>query len=155
MSQNTGGSRRGSKLESTPKLLQTHAWDVRSRLGAGSGEVGEWRAGVGQAVAINPRVGRDQGTNVVLDVPDIDVHARGDAALAQPERDELAGGDVATHHDVVVATSEPRVLHPDVVLVGEEVRDRVERLAAAEHRLGDRRALDTRVLPVLDADPAV
>ena len=38
-------------------------------------------------------------------------------------------GGVAAHDDAVRARVQPDVLHPDVVLVGEEVRQRVERLA--------------------------
>ena len=47
---------------------------------------------------------------------------------------------------------EARVLHADVVLVGEEVRHAVVGDVAAEHRAGGRGPLVERVGPVLDAD---
>ena len=48
---------------------------------------------------------------------------------------------------------EARVLHADVVLVGEEVRQAVVGVGAAEHVARRGRALVERVGPVLDADP--
>ena len=48
---------------------------------------------------------------------------------------------------------EARVLHADVVLVGEEVRQAVVDVGVAEHGAGGDRPLVQRVGPVLDADP--
>ena len=55
------------------------------------------------------------------------------AAVLEPEGDELARVDVAAEDDLVPVGGVAGVLHADVVLVGEEVRDLVVGLALAEH----------------------
>ena len=47
------------------------------------------------------------------------------AILEQPERDELASGAIAAEDHPVPGARQTRVLHPDVVLIGEEVRQPV------------------------------
>ncbi len=56
---------------------------------AGELEVGEGDAGVGQAVRVDHSPGPDQGLDVFVDVPDVDVHPGHDDPVGQPERDEL------------------------------------------------------------------
>lgn len=62
-----------------------------------------------------------------VDVPDVDVHAGQDATAGQPEGDKLPACEIAAHHHVPVTTllGVARVLHAQVVLVGEEVRDAI------------------------------
>src|SRR5690606_535811 len=87
-------------------------------------------------------------------VPVVDVHTRDDGAATQPERGEHPPRDVAAEHDVVVPGRVPDVLHPEVVLVGEEVREPVVRGAGAEERAGGGAPLPDGVVPVLDPDVA-
>ncbi len=76
-------------------------------------------------------------------------------SAAEPEGDELAGAHVAADDELVRSrVVQAGVLHPDVVLVGEEVRDLVVAHVLAEHRARRRRALLEGVGPVLDADVA-
>ena len=63
----------------------------------------------------------------VGDVPDVHVHRGDETAAVDPERDELPRRGVAAHDDRDPARRLPRVLHPDVVLVGEEVGARGRR----------------------------
>ena len=72
---------------------------------------------------------------------------------AEPEGDELAARGIAAEDDAVPVAGEARVLHADVVLVGEEVRQAVVGVGVAEHVAGGGRPLVERVGPVLDADP--
>ena len=88
------------------------------------------------------------------------MHAGQDPARARPEHEELryhAGPDrrvAAEHHPVVPAGLDPAgVLHAQVVLVGEEVRQPVVAHRLAEHRAGGRLAAVQRVGPVLHPDP--
>ena len=62
-------------------------------------------------------------------------------------------GGVAAEDDAVPRAGEARVLHADVVLVGEEVRQAVVGLPRAEHVARGDRPLAEGVGPVLDADP--
>src|SRR5204862_1355592 len=88
---------------------------------------------------------------VIRHVPDVHVHARDHAAVREPEGDELAPREVATEDQLVTAGGIADELHPDVVLVGEEVRQAVVGGRLSEHRLrGDRRLVE-RVGPVLYA----
>src|SRR5215475_14298701 len=75
----------------------------------------EGDGGVGEALGVDLAAGADQVLDRVGDVPDVDVHAGEDAAVAQPERDELAGRDVAAVDDLVVAAGAgvPGVLHAE------------------------------------------
>ena len=59
--------------------------------------------------------------------------------------------DGAADDELVLGAVQPDVLEPEVVLVGEEVRQPRVRLAAVEHRAGRRLALRDRVVPVLHA----
>jgi hypothetical protein len=47
---------------------------------------------------------------VLVDVPDIDVHAAHDTLLTQPERDELAIGWLAPKDDLVPRRGVPRAM---------------------------------------------
>ena len=80
----------------------------------------------------------DQRLDRVVHVPDVDVHAGQHAALAEPERDELAPLLVAAEDHLVVAAGlhVAGVLHAEVVLVGVEVRQPVVDGLLAEHGLG-------------------
>src|SRR3954471_2831568 len=110
--------------------------------------------GVAEARPVDGPATADQVLDRVDDVPDVDVHARGDDAVAQPEGDELARGGIPAEDHLLVARGEPRVLHADVVLVGEEVREPLVRGRLAEHRAGRRLGLVQRVGPVLHPEPA-
>ena len=74
----------------------------------------------------------DQRGDVVGDVPHVDVHPRHHRALVEPEHDDLAAVLVTPVDDLVPAGGEPAVLHAEVVLVREEVRDL--RVGDALHR---------------------
>src|SRR5579859_7795129 len=92
-----------------------------------TGQVGQryrWIRQPRQVDGLPGEPGPYQRLDLVLYVPDVDVHAGEYAPLLDPERDELARLDVAPeHHRVVPARLDPaRVLHAEVVLVGEEVR---------------------------------
>ena len=107
-------------------------------------ERGERHVGVGQPRIVDRRPGAEQRLDVVADVPQIDVHAREQRVPAQPEGDELAARGVAAEDDAVPVGGVAAVLHPDVVLVGEEVRQpvvgRVRRRSSRVRRRGPARA---------------
>src|SRR6201989_3306262 len=65
-------------------------------------EVGEGDVGVGEAGGVYRAGGADQGLDVVVDVPDVDVHAGDHDAAGEPERDELQRVPVAPVEDLVV-----------------------------------------------------
>nr|WP_228091480.1 PH domain-containing protein [Glycomyces sp. TRM65418] len=99
----------------------------------------------------------DQVLDLAHAVPGVHGHAREDAAVLGPEGDELQRLERAGDHDFVVgvrAGDEAQVLHAQVVLVGEEVRQLVVRLLGPEHRLRRVRARVERGLPVLHPDRA-
>src|ERR1700746_3973593 len=112
------------------------------RLSAGGLEVGEGDVGVGEAGGVYRAGGADQGLDVVVDVPDVDVHAGDHGAAGEPEGDELQGGSVAAVEDLVVAArgGQARALHAEVVLVAVEIRHRVVADGLAEHGPGRRPA---------------
>src|ERR1700689_2794045 len=101
-------------------------------------DVGKGDVGVDQAAYVDLAVGADEGTDVVGDVPDVDVHAGDDHALGEPERDELQGFGVTAVDDLVVAArfGQARAFHAELVLVAVEIRHRVVHHALAEHGLG-------------------
>src|SRR5262249_32601096 len=78
---------------------------------------------VGEAGRIDGQSGPYQGCDLVVDVPDVDVHAGQHPPAPDPERQELAPRHVAAEDHLVVAAGVdvPGVLHAQVVLVGEEV----------------------------------
>ena len=117
------------------------------------GEFLERHVGVGEAPVVDGDALADEALDRVGDVPDVDVHAGHDAIAGEPEGDELAARGIAAEDDAVPVAGEARVLHADVVLVGEEVRQAVVGVGAAEHVAGGGRPLVERVGPVLDADP--
>src|SRR5689334_8231850 len=103
-----------------------------------------------ERVDVHRLAGRDDPLDRGRYVPDVHVHPGRDAAVAEPERDELAAGTIAAEDDRIVGRRAPGVLHADVVLVGIEVRDAVVPLRLSEHvRCGDS-TLALRVIPVLD-----
>src|SRR6185437_9576992 len=120
-------------------------------LGIGWGGVG-----VGAGGGVYRAGGADQGLDVVVDVPHIDVHAGDHDAAGEPEGDELPGGRVAAVEDLVVAARgrQARALHAEVVLVAVEVRHLVVADGLAQHGPGGGRAAVQGVGPVLDANPA-
>src|SRR5688572_28604909 len=87
----------------------------------------------GQLLAIDPAARVDQLLDLLVDVPHVDVHAGDDASVREPEGDELARRWVAAEDDLVPAGRVTGVLHADVVLVGEEVRDPVVGDLVPEH----------------------
>src|SRR3954468_8164196 len=101
-------------------------------------DFGKVRALVDEAVRIHSLTGTDEALDVVLHVPHVDVHAGDDPVVAQPERDELPRLDVSAVDDPGAGDEGrvARILHPQIVLVGVEVRDVVVRRALAEDRVG-------------------
>src|SRR6516165_1937518 len=79
------------------------------------GQGGERDVRVGQRARINLGARPDQGFDVGVDVPDVDVHAGQDPAVPQPEGDELTTGPVAAEHHFIPLPRVSRVLHADVV----------------------------------------
>lgn len=87
-----------------------------------------------------------------------------DPLVREPEGDELAPYYVASEDDLVPVGGMAAVLHPDVVLVGVEVRDpvirdrvvrhRVVAVSGAEHVARRDRPLMQRVCPVIDPQPS-
>src|SRR6202044_2218909 len=100
-------------------------------------DLGERDGGVGQAGGVQGAGGADEGLDVIGDVPDVDVHAGDQAALAEPEGDELQGVGVAPVDDLVVGAGDgqARALHAEVVLVAVEVGHPVVLDLLAKHRL--------------------
>src|ERR687889_2077413 len=91
--------------------------DTASRRGDELLERNVW---VGEAPVVDGSSLADQLLDGFVDVPDVDVHACDHTISDEPEGDELAGGGVAAEDDSVPFAGEARVLHPDLVLVGEE-----------------------------------
>ena len=89
----------------------------------------------------------------VGDIPDVDVHAGHDTIADHPEGDELPRRGIAAEDNPVPRAGEARVLHADLVLVGEEVRHALVGGRLAKHAAGSDRPLVESVGPVLDADP--
>src|SRR5690606_35046138 len=88
------------------------------------------------------------------DVPDPDVHRRGQAVLpADPVRDELPAVHVATDLEAVPDPGTPHVLHLELELVGEEVRGPVVDHVPTEEYVGRCAPLTDRLVPVLDPHP--
>src|SRR5215469_2213787 len=100
------------------------ALTVRWRRCSGCDDFLERHGRVGELADVGWLPGADQILHGVVDIPDIDVHPGEDAPTTEPERDELALLSVAAEDHLVVAArlDVPRVLHPQVVLVGVEVR---------------------------------
>src|SRR5687767_1696045 len=113
----------------------------------------ERNGGIRQPADVHRPAGPDQRLDRAGDIPHVGVHAGDNPPVGQPEGDELAVVRVATEHDAVPGAGIARVLHPQVVLVGEEVWDTVIGDAGAEHVAGRRRSLVEGVGPVLDPDP--
>src|ERR1700722_11745619 len=102
--------------------LMRQVWSTHYALGKGRGiglDVGEGDVGVDQAADVDLAVGADEGSDVVGDVPDVDVHAGDDHALEEPERDELQGLRVTAVDDLVVAArlGQARAFHAELILV--------------------------------------
>src|SRR5688572_13895499 len=57
----------------------------------------------GQLHGVDPAPRADQLLDLLVDVPDVDVHAGDDAPVREPEGDELAPGRIAAEHDLVPA----------------------------------------------------
>ncbi|CAM5693373.1 hypothetical protein SAFG77S_09962 [Streptomyces afghaniensis] len=149
-----------------PRAPTTSSWAVRQAsiqrsraeplIGAeGRAERPEGYLWVGEHGDVYRLGGADEGLELVVDVPDVDVHAREHPVAGEPEGDELTSRHVTAEDDLVVATGldVSGVFHAQVVLIGEEVRNPVVyRILSAEHRLGRDLRLVQRVGPVLDAD---
>ena len=118
-------------------------------------EVAERDRGIGEQGGFDRTAPGDDGLEVVDDVPDVDVHGRGDHVVAQPEGDELAGVAVAAHDHRVVGVAVPDVLEADFVLVGEEVGQPIVGLMEAGGVAAGGAALVEGVGPVLGAHVAV
>src|SRR5439155_4444821 len=112
----------------------------------------EGGTGMGEAAVVDRHALADEGLDGLGDVPDVDVHACDHAVADKPEGDELPARGIAAHDDPVPGAGVARVLHADVVLVGEEVRQAVVDLGSAEHVAGRDWSLVQCVRPVLDAD---
>src|SRR5512146_1284297 len=125
-------------------------------LGLGRLDFGEGGRGVREAGGVYLAGGTDEGLDLGCDIPDVDVHARDDAAVVEPEGDELEGVAVAAIYDLVVAAGQrqARAFHAEVVLVAVEVGHPVVLDLLAEHRLGGRLAAVERVRPVIHAQVA-
>src|SRR5205085_12188935 len=95
--------------------------------------------------------GGDQALDMLGVAPHVDVHSGYDVLVLEPERDELPALGIAAEDDLVPARRVTRVLHSDVVLVGEEVRDALVGDTPAEHGPCGDPALGERVGPVPDA----
>src|SRR5260370_37055329 len=73
-----------------------------ARRPSGPSDLKEGNVGVGQAGEVDLAAGADDRLDVVVDVPDVDVHAGDHRAAGEPERDELQRGAVAAGGDLVV-----------------------------------------------------
>ena len=106
-----------------------HPTASRSDSRCGTGEIVERNRRVGKPGGIDDVSVLDQSPDGIRHVPDVDVHPGQHPTAAEPERHELASGDVAADHDLVVAAwlGEPDVLHPEVVLVGRSTAGRGSR----------------------------
>src|SRR5436305_3168796 len=92
--------------------------DCSSSLGCGlRDERVEWRVSVAQRSEVNGLAGADQLLDVLVDIPNVDVHPSEHALLAQPEGDELAAVALAAEQHLIPLGCIARVLHPDFVLV--------------------------------------
>ena len=110
-----------------------------------SGSASRWSS-TGTRLRISRRSGRD--------VPHVEVSSS--ATTWSPSSQNAMNSrspDRASEDDAVPAVGEARVLHADVVLVGEEVRHPVVRLRPDRASRGRRRPLLERVAPVLDPHP--
>ena len=104
--------------------------------GTGSGQhILERDIRIGEATDVNRAGGSDQFLDVLVDVPDVHVHAGDHAIVGDPEGDEFAGVDVAAVDDAGAQRERhiSRVLHAEVELVRVEVRDVVVRPGQPEH----------------------
>src|SRR6516164_4508713 len=120
----------------------------------GALQVGDYYVEVGQAGFVYAAAGPDQRLDVVVHVPHVDVHPGHHHAVGQPERDELAPGQVTPVYDLVVGIrlGEPGRFHAQIVLVAVEIRHRVVADPLAQHGPGRRGAAVQRVGPVLHPD---
>src|SRR4051812_13278368 len=125
---NSSGATRSSARRLTTSGAWTESWS----------ELRQRHLRVGESRDVHGLAGLDQVADLVDDVPDVDVHAGDDVVPGQPERDELPAGEVAADDDplVVPGTRVADVLHAQVVLVAEEVRQPVVDGPLAEHRPG-------------------
>src|SRR5437764_4429684 len=119
-------------------------------------EVGEGDVGVGEAGGVYGAGGADQGLDVVLDVPDVDVHAGHDGTVGETERDELQGGGIAAVEDLVIGarSGQAGALHAQLVLVAVVIGHPVVAHGLAEHGSRGGRAAVQGVGPVLHPYPA-
>src|SRR5699024_12521973 len=105
------------------------------------------RAG-GIGVAVRLLGGVEQCAYLVVVVPDVDVHTRGENPVAQPEGEELPGAHVSTDDHVVLGGAAAHILHAQVVLVGEEVGVPVVDVAAPGQHAAGALTLAGGVVPV-------
>ena len=119
-------------------------------------DFGQRDGGVGEAGGVQGPGGADERLDVVVDVPDVDVHARDRLAFLEPEGDELQALAAAAVDDLVVGARQrqARGLHAEVVLIAVEVRHPVVFDRLAEHGLRGRLAAVERVRPVVHAQVA-
>jgi hypothetical protein len=69
--------------------------------------------------------------DVLVHIPDVDVHAGRDAPAAQPERDELPASALAAQADLISLWRVSGVLHPDVIVLETHgVRSELDQQAA-------------------------
>ena len=133
-----GRNLRGGEIDvAVPTLAQGRGVDHRRRAAAVAVlgphhrlEAATARSAIGISGSARRRdvdrlAGSDQVADRVVDVPHVDVHPGDHPPFRQPEGDELAGAEIAADHDHLDPEGEAAVLHADVVLVGEEVRDLV------------------------------
>src|SRR5215203_485350 len=107
----TPSRRLGPRIPASPSLL---------RLAIMVSEFLDRGVGVDQPGEVHVPSAADQRLDGVSGVPDIDVHAGDHMLMAHPEGDELARRRITPNHHAVARGGQPRVLHADVVLVGEE-----------------------------------
>ena len=120
------GETRGDPL-ATCKVAAPLGETLAALLGLAA-HLGERYGGIGELVGVDDGPARDEWSDLVRHVPDVDVHRGQDVVLTvEPERHELPPAEVAAHHDPRVGAGRgvTDVLHAEVVLVAEEVRQSV------------------------------
>ena len=94
----------------------------------------------------------EQSLDSVTLVPEVRIHRGHGPTMAEPEGDERPTGRLTAKNHLVERWRPASVLHPEVVLVREEVGGAVVGHRVAEHRLSGRRPLVEGGRPMLEAD---
>src|SRR5450759_1421559 len=125
---------------------------VRSSALGRYGQGGEALVGVSQPDKVDGKAGKQQGFDRLTGIPDIRVHGGPHPAVPDPEGNEFPSGRVPSENDLIPNRGPPAVLHSEVVLVGEEVRQPVVSGGVPENVLGRHGTLVEGRRPVLEAN---